>query len=147
MIYDGDKLEIVIRLLMSINTWLYQTSRGRLSSRMAGYSILLLHTIGCKSGIAYTIPLTYFLDGENYILIASNWGRQNNPGWYHNLIHQPAASIQVKEKTIPVIAHLANGEEYTRLWKNITVRNNFYSHYQNKTKRKIPLVILVPDRK
>jgi len=141
---DGGYLESGIRVLMSVNKWLYQISSGRISSRMAGYSILLLHTTGWKTGTAYTVPLTYFRDGESYILVASNWGRQHNPGWYHNLLHQRAASIQVKEQIIPVNAHVASTEEYTRFWKMVAGKDNFYTRYQKKTRRQIPLVILTP---
>ena len=140
-------MEFGIKALMSINRWVYQSSHGSLGSQMAGYSILLLHTTGRISGIAYTIPLTYFRDGEDYIVVASNWGRRNNPGWFHNLIHQPTTSIQVKEQTIPVSARQAVGEEYDRLWKNITRKANFYTCYQKKMKRQIPLVVLTPARK
>jgi deazaflavin-dependent oxidoreductase (nitroreductase family) len=129
---------------MSLNVLVYRLSRGKLSSRMAGYSILLLHTTGHKSGAAYTIPLTYFQDGENYLLVASNWGRQHNPGWYYNLLHQPETTIQVKEQILDVIAHPATGNEYTRLWKAVTSRNNFYVRYQKMTSRQIPVMVLAP---
>jgi deazaflavin-dependent oxidoreductase (nitroreductase family) len=138
-------LNLWIRLLMSINVLVYRLSRGRLSSRMAGNSILLLHTTGRKSGVAYTTPLTYFTDGENYLLVASNWGREHNPGWYYNLVHQPAATIQVKEQVIGVKAHPATGDEYSRLWKLVTGRNNFYVRYQKMTSRQIPIMLLTPD--
>ncbi len=111
---------------------------------MAGYAILLLHTTGWKSGIAYTIPLTYFRDGDNYLLVASNWGREHNPGWYYNLLHQPAALIQVRESMIPVSASPASAEEYARLWKIITHRENFYVRYQKRTRRQIPIMVLAP---
>lgn len=114
---------------------------------MAGYSILLLHASGRKSGVAYTIPLTYFPDGENYLLVASNWGREHNPGWYYNLLHRPDAIIQVKEKTLSVKAYRAIGDEYPRLWKAVTSWNNFYVRYQKQTKRQIPIMVLMPDRK
>jgi F420H(2)-dependent quinone reductase len=132
---------------MSLNVLIYRLSRGVLSSRMAGYSILLLHTTGRKSGAAYTIPLTYFRDGENYLLVASNWGKELNPGWYYNLLHQPDVTIQVRNQVLAVIAHPAAGAEYTRLWKAITNRNNFYVRYQKKTSRQIPVMVLIPVNK
>ena len=111
---------------------------------MAGYSILLLHTKGRKSGAAYTIPLTFFQDGANYLLVASNWGRQHNPGWYYNLLDQPATVVQINEQIITVNAHPATRDEYTHLWKKVTSRNNFYVRYQKKTRRQIPIVVLKP---
>ena len=130
---------------MSVNVLLYRLSRGRLGSQMAGYSILLLHTTGRKSGVAYTIPLTYFQDGENYLLVASNWGRQHNPGWYYNILHQPEVTIQVNDQVLAVKAYQALGDEYTRLWEMVTSRNNFYVRYQKQTSRQIPIMVLTPD--
>jgi F420H(2)-dependent quinone reductase len=132
------------KLLMSLNVLVYRLSRGRLGSRMAGYSVLLLHTTGRKTGVAYTIPLTYFQEGENYLLVASNWGREHNPGWYYNLLNQPETTIQAKEHVVAVKAHPAKGDEYTRLWKMVTSRNNFYTRYQKKTSRQIPIMVLTP---
>jgi len=137
-------LNIGIKLLMSLNNLAYRLSRGKLSSRMAGYSILLLFTTGNKSGVAYTIPLTYFQDGDNFLVVASNWGKEHNPGWYYNLLHKPEAAIQVNERILHVVAHPATGDEYTQLWKAITSRNNFYVRYQKKTTRKIPVMVLIP---
>jgi deazaflavin-dependent oxidoreductase (nitroreductase family) len=137
-------LNIWIKLLMSLNVLVYRLSRGKLSSRTAGYSILLLHVTGRKSGAAYTIPLTYFQDGENFLLVASNWGREHNPGWYYNLLHHPQVTIQVREQVLDVIAHPAAGADYTRLWNAITSRNNFYVRYQKKTSRQIPVMVLMP---
>jgi deazaflavin-dependent oxidoreductase (nitroreductase family) len=130
--------------MMSMNVLAYRISHGKLSSRIAGYSVLLLHTTGRKSGVAYTTPLTYLKDGENYLLVASNWGKEHNPGWYYNLLHQPATMIQVKEKILSVKAHQATGDEYARLWKAVTSRNNFYVRYQKKTSRQIPIMVLSP---
>jgi len=129
---------------MCLNVLVYRLSHGRVSSRMVGYSILLLHTNGRKTGVAYTIPLTYFRDGESYLIIASNWGRQHNPGWYYNLMYQPTATIQVNEQIIAVQAHPALNSEYNRLWKVVTSWDNFYVHYQKRTGRQIPIMILTP---
>ena len=137
-------MNIGIKLLMALNVLVYRVSRGKLSSRMAGYTILLLHTTGNKSGVAYTIPLTYFQDGENFLVIASNFGRKHNPGWYYNLLRQPQATIQVREQLFPVIAHPAVGAEYDRLWKIIASWNNFYFRYQKKISRHIPVMVLKP---
>lgn len=132
------------RLLMAVNKFLYQLSGGRLGSRLGGQSVLLLHTTGRKSGKAYTTPTNYYVDGKNYVLVASNWGQAHNPAWYYNLLHMDAATIQVKNQTIRVKARLASPEEYDRLWKMVTGLNQFYVQYQQQTDRKIPLVILTP---
>ncbi|MEJ2707466.1 MAG: nitroreductase family deazaflavin-dependent oxidoreductase [Anaerolineales bacterium] len=131
---------------MTFNVLLYRLSGGRLGSRMAGQSVLLLHTTGRKSGKSYLTPLNYYRDGDHYILVASNWGKDHHPDWFYNLTAQDTAVIQVKDRSLPVRARLAEGEEYQRLWRYVTDKNDFYVRYQEKTDRKIPLVILTPEK-
>ena len=68
-----------IKVLMAMNVFMYRLTRGALGSKMAGQSVLLLHTIGRKSGKAFTIPLNYYRDGEDYMIVASNWGKEYHP--------------------------------------------------------------------
>jgi F420H(2)-dependent quinone reductase len=134
-----------IKVLMALNVALYRLTRGALGSRMGGQSVLLLHTTGRKSGKAFTIPLNYYRDGGNYVIVASNWGKQYHPGWYYNLIQQGNTEIQVKSHKIHVKASQASGDDYDRLWKVVTNQNDYYIRYQKQTDRKIPIVILTPE--
>lgn len=138
-------MKLLIKVFTWINVFIYRLTRGILGSQMEGQSMLLLYTTGRKSGKNRIIPISYLRDVENYILIASNWGRDNNPGWYHNLISQPEGEIQVKAHKLRVCAHLATGEDYDRLWNYVTSQSPFYGRYQRQTQRKIPIVILVPE--
>lgn len=138
-------MDLWIKILMASNIFFYRLTRGALGSRMGGQNVLLLHTTGRKSGKAYTTPTNYFRDGNNYILVASNWGKPRHPAWYLNLMHQKKASIQVKAQTLQMSAHQADGEEYQRLWKLVTGLNPYYDRYQKQAGRQIPVVILTPD--
>ena len=137
-------MAIGTRLLMVVNIALYRVSAGRVGGKMAGQSVLLLNTVGRKSGKRVTTPINYYMDKDRYIVVASNWGSDHHPAWYYNLLHQPAATIQVLSKVIRVSASLAEGDEYERLWCYVTKQNAFYTRYQQQTRRKIPLVILTP---
>ena len=134
-----------IKVLMAMNVFMYRLSRGALGSKMAGQSVLLLHTVGRKSGKAFTIPLNYYRDAEDYVIVASNWGKEYHPAWFYNLMQQGRTTIQVKARTIGVNASQSAGVEYERLWKVVTSQNDYYVRYQKQTSRKIPLVILTPD--
>ncbi len=104
--------------------------------------MLLLTTTGRRTGKTRVIPIRYYRDGENYVLIASNWARDYHPGWYYNLLSQPEAEIQVRTRRLRVRAHVAASEERDRLWKAVTRRSPYYLKYQQKTRRKIPVVVL-----
>jgi F420H(2)-dependent quinone reductase len=134
-----------IKIMTSFNVFLYRLTRGALGSRMGGQSVLLLHTLGRKSGKAFTTPLNYYRDGENFVIVASNWGKEYHPAWFYNLTQQDRTIIQVRNREIRVIASQATGDDYDRLWKLVTGQNDYYIRYQKQTSRKIPLVILTPD--
>jgi len=133
-----------IKIFTKANVFVFQLTRGRLGSRMGRQSVLLLHHIGRKSGKSRMTTLTYFRHGDNYLLVASNWGKEYHPDWFHNLMQQPRTTIQVGAVTIPVEARQAQGEEYTRLWELVTRQNDQYIKYQAGLKRQIPIVILTP---
>jgi F420H(2)-dependent quinone reductase len=135
----------LVRIFTALNVFIYRVTGGILGSRMAGQSMLLLFTTGRKSGKTRVIPISYFRDGETYILIASNWGRDYQPGWYHNLISQPQVKIQVRNRILRVRARTAEGAEYDRGWQYVASQSSFYVRYQRQTLRKIPVVILNPE--
>jgi deazaflavin-dependent oxidoreductase (nitroreductase family) len=135
-----------IKVLMVLNVFFYRLTNGRLGSTMNGQSVLLLHTTGRKSGKTYITPTNYFRDGANYILVASNWGKDKQPAWYWNLMHQKTAAIQVKDQSLQVSAREAVGDEYRRLWQYVTSKNEYYVRYQKQTIRQIPVVVLTPEK-
>ena len=111
---------------------------------MGKQSVLLLHTVGRKSGKSYTTPLSYYRDGENYLIVASNWGQKDPPDWFRNLVRHSRTTIQVKDTTLQVEARQAEGGEYQRLWQVVTRQNSQYLEYQKTLTRRIPIVILTP---
>ena len=142
IITEVNSLESWIKILMAVNIFLYRLTGGRLGGKMAGQSVLLLDTVGRKTGRRHTIPINYYRDGANYVVVASNWGQNHHPAWYYNLVNQPLTTIQVKNRHLRVRARTASDQEYDRLWQSVTSQNEFYVRYQKQTWRKIPLVIL-----
>jgi deazaflavin-dependent oxidoreductase (nitroreductase family) len=107
-----------------------------------GTTILLLTTTGRNSGAERTTPLIFREDGRRWILVASKGGAPDHPDWLKNLARNPEASIQVKDKRIPVRAHAAEGAERARLWGVMTDVWPAYDTYQRRTDREIPVVVL-----
>lgn len=123
---------------------LYRASGGRLGARLAGLDMLLLTTTGRKSGEPRTQPLACFADGDDWVVVASNNGQDRHPAWFLNLEACPDARIQIGREERAVRAHVAEGEERERLWPWLKDRNPFYGRYEQKTERRIPVVVLRP---
>lgn len=124
----------------------YRLSGGRLlpnaGSRMP---VLLLTTMGRKTGQSYTWPLNYYpYSGDSVVVVASNRGQPNFPQWYRNLLARPEATIQRGARRIAVIARVATSEEADRLWPILTTLEPLYLRYRTMTDREFPLVILTP---
>ena len=103
---------------------------------------LLLTTTGRKSGEKFTFPLFYGETGNSYIIVASKGGAPEHPGWYRNLLAHPEVEVQVGTKKLKAKARTATGEERARLWKKVVAAGPFFSDYQKKTTREIPVVRL-----
>ncbi len=136
--------DILIKWFMAFNSFLIRVSGGHLGSKMGTQTILLLHTVGRKSGLTHTIPIAYFDFEGKYLIVASNWGKDRQADWYFNLKKQSNVTIEVKGKSIAVRTREAMEEEYTHLWKFATQKHPPYLDYQMMTKRRIPIVILEP---
>ena len=107
-----------------------------------GSTILLLTTVGRKSGNESTTPLIFGMDGDNPVIVASKGGAPEHPGWYKNLVKNPAAHVQILGDKFPVRARDAEGDERERLWKQMNGIWPHYDEYQEKTDRVIPVVVL-----
>lgn len=111
-----------------------------------GDQLALLTTTGARSGEQRTTPLMFHRDGDRYVVIASKAGAPDNPAWYHNLQAHPVAMIEVGAEsgteTLEVRAHDAEGEERERIWADRVAIAPGFQEYQEKTSRRIPVVIL-----
>jgi deazaflavin-dependent oxidoreductase (nitroreductase family) len=136
--------DLFIKWFMSINSFFLRVSRGRIGSKLGTQTILLLHTTGRKSGQERVIPIAYFDYEGQYLIVASNWGKDQNADWCLNLKKQPRAVLDVKGKRIQVQSHEAQGEEYDRLWKFATEKHPPYLNYQKMTTRHIPIMVFEP---
>lgn len=124
--------------------FVYRVTDGRIGGKQLKYSMLVLSTVGRKSGQARTHTLLYVRDGENMVVCASNNGHHQHPGWYWNLKANPQARVQAGRQRYKVIAEMAAGEEYARLWQKLLAVRPQYAEYRTRTTRVFPIVILKP---
>jgi deazaflavin-dependent oxidoreductase (nitroreductase family) len=136
-------VELVFGPLLTVHQWLYEHSDGRIGASLGGRPMLLLRTVGRRSGEPRTAALLYVRDGEAYVVIASKGGAPRHPGWFHNLTARPDVEIQVGRERIPVRSRVAVGEERSRLWARADeINQGQYAEYQSRTRRVIPVVVL-----
>ena len=107
-----------------------------------GTTILLLTTTGRKTGRQSTTPLIFGLDGDNPVIVASQGGAPQHPGWYRNLVKSHGVEVQIKGERFHATAREAQGEERERLWKMMNEHWPHYDEYQTRTERVIPVVVL-----
>jgi len=136
--------DFFIRIFMAVNSFFIRITRGRVGGQLGTQTILLLHSVGRKSGQQRVTPIAYFRYEGRYLVVASNWGKDQHAAWYYNLKAQPQTSIEVDGQTIQVQVGFAEGEEYVRLWEYVTKKHPPYLDYQKATSRKIPIVVLTP---
>ena len=122
----------------------YRATGGKLFGRMGKSPILLLNTVGRKSGKKRTSPLLYAMDGEDFVIIASKGGASAHPAWYLNLMANPEATVEIEDREVRVRAEEADSEEKSRLWQKMVEKYPAYDAYQEKTEREIPLLVLRP---
>jgi deazaflavin-dependent oxidoreductase (nitroreductase family) len=122
----------------------FRTNEGRVGGRFEGRGLLLLHTIGRKSGVERVNPLAYYPDDGRYVIIASKGGAPTNPDWYYNLLANPRVTAEVGTQTFEVDAVELAGEERDLVWKQIVEAMPGFGEYEKNTERIIPLVALTP---
>lgn len=137
-------MKIFLKLGMAIHIFLYRLTGGKIGGKMGG-AILLLDTVGARSGKQRTNPLLFFRAGDVYVITASAGGSPSNPGWYYNLRAHPKTTIQVMDQRLAVTASEAEPGERQRLWKQLVTHSPQFQSYESRTTRKIPMLLLKPQ--
>jgi deazaflavin-dependent oxidoreductase (nitroreductase family) len=120
----------------------FRTHGGRVGGPFEGAPLLLLTSVGAKSGQPRTTPVMYLPDGERMVIFASKAGAPTNPAWFHNLLANPSATVEVGTESFDVDATVASGEERQRLYGRQSQLYPQFADYAQKTTREIPVVVL-----
>jgi F420H(2)-dependent quinone reductase len=136
---------LVMGMMSTLNIVAYRLSNGRLGGKFPGGApVLLLTTIGRKSGAKRVAPLLYLQDGNDLIIVASKGGMSQHPAWYRNLEADPAVEVEIGKQKRHYRARRANVEEKARLWPRLVEMYGSFDDYQARTTRDIPVVRLSP---
>ena len=120
----------------------FRASGGKVGGQFEGAPLLLLHHAGAKTGRVRVNPMMYQTVGDDLAVFGSKGGHPTNPDWYHNLLANPRATVEVGTETFDVNARVAEGEERERIWSVQKERYPGFADYEKHTTRQIPVIIL-----
>jgi len=121
------------------------SGRHTASSLLGGLPIIMVTTIGRKSGLPRSVPLIGLPSGEDLAVVGSNFGGARAPGWVHNLAANPMASVRYRERSSPVIARLADGDETKAVFAaGAQVYPGYGEYRQRASHRTIRVYVLEP---
>jgi len=120
----------------------FRANGGEVGGQFAGAPLLLLTSTGAKTGAQRTNPVMYLPDGKRLIIFATKAGAPTNPGWYHNLIANPDATVEVGAERFVVWATELTGGERDELYERQAALYPGFAEYQAGTSRTIPVIAL-----
>ncbi|HEY7595628.1 MAG TPA: nitroreductase family deazaflavin-dependent oxidoreductase [Actinophytocola sp.] len=141
----------------AVSRWLQRTANARMNRKVRrgrgtfmGMDVLILHTVGRRSGQPRETPVAWFADGStggpDARLVVASGGGSRHPDWHANLMACPGeASIELPDRAaVPVTPHRLAGADRARAWQRITAAQPRYAKYQSKSEREYPVIRLTP---
>jgi len=120
----------------------FRANDGKVGGNFDGAPLLILHTTGAKTGQERLAPIMYQAVGDDVAVFASKAGAPTHPDWYHNLLADPRATVEVGGETYEVKARVADGDERERIWTTQKERYPGFAGYEQATTREIPVIVL-----
>jgi deazaflavin-dependent oxidoreductase (nitroreductase family) len=135
----------------AVNSWNdaivedFRAHGGKITQgRIAGANLLLLTTIGARSGLPRVAPLGYDRAGESLVVVGSNAGRDSDPVWVANVRKNPNVTVEVGTEKFRARARITEGDERRRLLDVRIAAVPQFGEYQKATSRELPVVVLEP---
>ncbi|MFB4281140.1 MULTISPECIES: nitroreductase/quinone reductase family protein [unclassified Nonomuraea] len=124
----------------------FRANAGKVGGMFEGAPLVLLTTVGARSGRRRTNPAVYLRDGERVLVFASNAGGDAHPAWYHNVVAHPRVTVELGEETFTARAVPLEGAERDRVYARQAALDPAFAAYQAQTDRVIPVIALHPER-
>lgn len=123
---------------------LFESSGGTEGTTMRGMPVIILTTLGAKSGKIRKSPLMRVEHDGTYAVVASLGGAPKHPVWYHNVVADPRVELQDGPERQDMTAREVTGDEKALWWGRAVEAYPDYADYQEKTDREIPVFVLEP---
>jgi deazaflavin-dependent oxidoreductase (nitroreductase family) len=120
----------------------FRANGGRVGGWFEGARLLLLTTVGARSGRPHTVPLGCLPDGDRVLVIASAAGAPRHPAWYHNVLANPVVTVEDGATTYSARATVLTGAERDHAFARAVEGDPGWAEYQSKTTRILPVVAL-----
>lgn len=123
---------------------LFESSGGREGNTLAGVPIVVVTTVGARSGKLRKTPLMRVEHEGRYAVVASMGGAPKHPLWYHNVVANPRVELQDGAVKREYVARELHGDERAEWWERAVAVWPDYARYQERTSRVIPVILLEP---
>jgi deazaflavin-dependent oxidoreductase (nitroreductase family) len=120
----------------------FRANEGRIGGYFADKPLLLLTTIGARSGTRRVNPLGYLRDGDDYVVFGTVAGSPRHPDWYYNVLAHPEVEVEVADDRFSATAVVVTGPARDRLCALHAARNPGWAQYLSMTSREIPVIAL-----
>jgi deazaflavin-dependent oxidoreductase (nitroreductase family) len=122
----------------------FEASGGAEANTLAGVPIIVLTSVGARTGALRKTPLMRVEHDGDYAVVASLGGAPQNPVWYHNLVAHPQVELQDGAVKRDYLAREVSGDERALWWDRAVAVWPDYANYQTRTTRRIPVFVLTP---
>ncbi|HEX5740555.1 MAG TPA: nitroreductase family deazaflavin-dependent oxidoreductase [Pilimelia sp.] len=120
----------------------YEATGGAEAGDLQGKPVVVLTTVGARTGKLRKTPLMRVAHGGQYAVVASMGGADTHPAWYHNVRRHPRVELQDGPERHDYVAHEAQGAERDLWWARVVEAWPDYAAYQRRTRRRIPVLVL-----
>ena len=137
--------DLFMKSFGTLHRTIFRASKGKLLNKGFGMPMLTLTTTGRKSGQERMTMLSSPLQlGDSIVIVASKGGDDRDPVWFLNLVANPNVKVEMGGAVRSMVARIADGDERSELWQQLSTAHTNYAGYQTKTDRLIPVVVLDP---
>lgn len=122
----------------------YEETKGEKAATLQGRPIVVVTSVGARSGRLRKTPLMRVEHDGRYLIVASYGGKPRNPAWYHNIVANPQVELQDGGVTRDMVARELSGDEYEEWWRRAVAAFPTYASYRERAPRPIPVFLLEP---
>ena len=126
--------------MKALNSGVIADFRLRVGLADSGDRLILLTTLGARTGRPRTTPVESYRDGERMLVVASNLAAERHPDWYVNLVANPSVTVETRNETYQGVAAPLVREERDRVWTRLVLVAPFLADHQANTARTLPVV-------